>query len=176
MRNRFIGLMLLLILMLAWNPDAKAIVVDTVGEPVVIQKPVLAGMQKAVVSYVIDGDTFIIESGEHVRLIGVDTPEKAGPYTAAEYFGEEATAYTRNALEGKTIYLAKDISEKDRYNRLLRYIYLEDGSFFNLKLVEEGIARAVVYPPDEKYSEQLREAEQTAQQAGIGLWFGGWQD
>ncbi len=129
-----------------------------------------AGAQEAVVSRVIDGDTFVIESGEKVRLIGVDTPEKAGPYTKEEPMGKEATAFSKALLEGQTVYLAKDTSETDRYGRLLRYAYLSDGTFVNLRLVEEGLAKAVEFPPDTAYAEVFETAEAEAAQQNKGLW------
>lgn len=126
--------------------------------------------QEAVVSKIIDGDTFIIESGEKVRLIGIDTPEKAGPYTKEEPFGKEATDFSKALLEGQTVYLVKDTSDTDRYGRLLRYAYLKDGTFVNLRLVEEGLATAVEFPPDTAHAEALETAESEASRQNKGIW------
>ena len=126
--------------------------------------------EKALVEKVIDGDTFILESGEKVRLIGIDTPEKAGPYTTEEAYGKEATAFAEALLEGKTVYLEKDTSETDRYGRLLRYAYLEDGTFVNLELLEEGLAEALEYPPDTRFADMFRAAEDKALDQKKGLW------
>lgn len=126
--------------------------------------------QEAVVRKVIDGDTFVIESGEKVRLIGIDTPEKAGPYTQEEPFGKEASVFSKTLLEGQTVYLAKDTSDTDRYGRLLRYAYLKDGTFVNLCLVEEGLATAVEFPPDTAYAEIFASAEADASKKKKGLW------
>ena len=93
--------------------------------------------------YVIDGDTFVISSGERVRIIGIDTPEVTGPYTKAEFYGKQASTYTKFVLVGTIVYLHKDVSEADRYNRLLRYVYLEAGIFFNLLLIQAGYVEAV---------------------------------
>ncbi|TFG89981.1 MAG: hypothetical protein E4H16_02655 [Candidatus Atribacteria bacterium] len=152
----------------SWNQSTNSVVADSSGMPVI--NPALDGMQKTIVKRVIDGDTIIIDSGEHVRLIGVDTPEKEGPYTNSEYYGEEATAYTKRILSGKTIYLAKDISETDKYGRLLRSVYLEDGTFFNLQLIKEGYANIATFPPDVKYVDLFRKAETIARESGKGLW------
>ena len=73
-------------------------------------------------------------------------------------------------MEGETIYLEKDVSETDDYGRLLRYIYLEDGTFYNEKIVKEGYAFAGTYPPDVKYNEILQDAERFARKNNLGLW------
>lgn len=115
---------------------------------------------------VIDGDTIEIEGGFRVRYIGIDTPEI---YPQTEYYGAEAWARNRELVEGKTVRLEKDISDTDRYGRLLRYVYA-DGVFVNGELVRLGYARAISYPPDVKYQELLSQLEEEAKAAGRGLW------
>lgn len=159
-----IALIILLILLLYFQNSYVP------EKPTVTAVPDLEKMHKTAVKSVIDGDTIVIDSDEHVRLIGVDTPEKAGPYTTLEYYGEEATLYTESMLDKKTVYLAKDVSETDRYGRLLRYVYLEDGTFFNLQLIEEGYANIATYPPDVKYADLFLEAGKIARETGKGLW------
>jgi len=127
-------------------------------------------MEKTTVERVVDGDTIVISGGERVRLIGINTPESVKEAGKVEYFGKEASSYTKNKIEDKTIYLEKDVSNRDDYDRLLRYIYLEDGTFFNELIVKEGYAFAVTYPPDVKYNEILREAENYARENNLGLW------
>jgi micrococcal nuclease len=127
-------------------------------------------MEKTVVERAVDGDTIVISGGERVRMIGINTPESVKEAGDPEYFGKEASRYTSNNLEGKTIYLEKDVSETDDYGRLLRYIYLEDGTFYNEKIVKEGYAFAGTYPPDVKYNEILQEAERFARENNLGLW------
>lgn len=118
------------------------------------------------VTRVIDGDTIELEGGQRVRYIGIDTPELSGK---VECFGREAYDKNRELVEGKEIRLEKDVSETDRYGRLLRYVYVGD-SFINDVLVRTGYANASSYPPDIKYQEQFREAEREAREANKGLW------
>jgi micrococcal nuclease len=123
-----------------------------------------------VVERVVDGDTFVLADGERVRLIGVDTPETVKPGTAPQVYGKEASRYTKRMLEGKRVRLEFDVSERDRYGRLLAYVYLEDGTFFNEHLLAEGYARVMTVPPNVKYAERFLAAERAAREAGRGLW------
>lgn len=122
---------------------------------------------------VIDGDTIDVDLGEgnvkRVRYIGVDTPESVDPRQPVQCFSKEATAKNKELVENGIVGLEKDVSETDRYDRLLRYVYMGD-LFINHVLVAEGYASAVSYPPDIKYQDKLREAEQTARTANKGLW------
>lgn len=130
-----------------------------------------AGREAHTVTRVIDGDTFEIQNGQKVRLIGVDTPESVHPDAEKNTeFGKAASAYTKNMLEGKKVYLEKDVSETDRYGRLLRYVYLEDGTFYNELLVKEGYANPATYPPDVKYADVFLAAERYARENNKGLW------
>lgn len=122
------------------------------------------------VTKVIDGDTIEIEGGQRVRYIGIDTPETVHPSKPVQCFGKEASNTNKDLVEGKYVRLEKDISETDKYNRLLRYIYLDDDTFVNLYLVEEGYATVFSYPPDIKYQTKFLEAEQKARSENIGLW------
>ena len=122
------------------------------------------------VTRVIDGDTIEVEiAGKlyKVRYIGIDTPEMS----PVECFGREATARNRELVEGQKIRLEKDVSETDKYGRLLRYVYLEDGTFVNETLAADGYAHTATFPPDIKYQEKLREAEREARKNNRGLWF-----
>ncbi len=121
------------------------------------------------VTRVVDGDTFDVEGGKTVRLIGVDTPETVHPSKPVQCFGKEASAKTKELLTGKQVRLEKDVSETDRYGRLLRYVYVGDV-FLNDYLVRNGYANASSYPPDVKYQDQFRQAEQEARNAKRGLW------
>jgi micrococcal nuclease len=80
---------------------------------------------------VVDGDTIILSNGEKVRLIGVDTPETVRPNTPVEYYGKEASAFTKKMVEGKPVRLEYDWQQRDKYGRLLAYVYLMDGTFIN---------------------------------------------
>lgn len=93
--------------------------------------------QSLIVERVIDGDTIVLSDGNTVRYIGIDTPEI---HPKAECFGTEAKTHNTELVLGKSVSLTKDVSETDTYNRLLRYVYLEDGTFVNEALVRNGYA------------------------------------
>jgi len=118
------------------------------------------------VTQVIDGDTIAIEGGYKVRYIGIDTPEI---HPELEACGMEALEANRELVEGKEVRLERDVSETDKYGRLLRYIYV-DGIFVNAELVRQGLAEARAYPPDTKYQDYLEELEAEAREAGRGMW------
>jgi len=118
------------------------------------------------VTQVVDGDTITIEGGYRVRYIGIDTPEI---YPQPEAFGREAWQANRRLVEGKEVRLERDVSETDKYGRLLRYVYV-DGVFVNAELAKEGLAQAKAYPPDTKYQDYLEKMETEARQAGRGMW------
>ena len=127
--------------------------------------PVATESQVKVVR-VIDGDTIEIAGGAHVRYIGMDTPET---YPKVEFYGPEAKAKNIELVEGKLVTLEKDVSETDKYGRLLRYVYV-DGVFVNGELVRLGYAEAVAYPPDTRYQWQLEQLEKEAKAAKLGIW------
>ena len=101
-----------------------------------------------------------------MRYIGIDTPEI---YPEVEAFGREARQANRRLVEGKEVHLERDVSETDKYGRLLRYVYV-DGVFVNAELVKQGLARAKTYPPDTKYQDYLEKIETEAREAGRGMW------
>ncbi len=115
---------------------------------------------------VIDGDTITIEGGYRVRYIGIDTPET---YPDLEAFGIEAWQANRKLVEGKEVRLEKDVSETDKYGRLLRYVWVND-ILVEAELVRQGLARAKAYPPDTKYQDYLEQLEAEAREAGRGMW------
>ena len=120
----------------------------------------------AKVTQVTDGDTIVIADGSRVRYIGIDTPEV---YPKPEAFGIEAWQANCELVEGKTVRLERDISDTDRYGRLLRYVYV-DNIFVNAELVRRGLAYAKAYPPDTKHHDYLEELETEAREAGRGIW------
>lgn len=131
------------------------------------------------VARVIDGDTIELAGGERVRYIGVDTPESVDPRKPVQCFGVEAARRNRDLVEGKDVRLERDISDRDRYGRLLRYVFLPavDSSkagggdaLVNEVLVREGYASVYTFPPDVKYSERFLVAEREAREAKRGLW------
>lgn len=109
-------------------------------------------VEKETVTRVIDGDTFVLENGERVRLIGIDTPERG------EMCFEEAKNRLQELVFGKDVLMYKDISHRGKYGRLVRFVYV-DGVFVNLVLVEEGFAKAFEFAPDNSLAFLFREAE-----------------
>lgn len=118
---------------------------------------------------VVDGDTIILNGNERVRLIGVDTPETVHPQKPVEYYGKEASAFTKRMCEGKKVRLEYDWQKKDRYNRTLAYVYLEDGTFLNAEIIKQGYGHAYTRSPF-KYLEEFRRYERGAREGGVGLW------
>lgn len=121
---------------------------------------------------VIDGDTIVVDyygKLEKVRLIGVDTPETVHPNKPVEYFGKEASNFTRSLVAGKQVTLKFDWQRRDKYNRLLAYVYLDDGTLLNKKIIDEGYGHAYTRFPF-KYIDDFRAAEREARKTGKGLW------
>lgn len=122
---------------------------------------------EAVVTRIIDGDTIEVTiNGQsyRVRYIGMDTPEQGMAYY------RESTEANRQFVEGQTVILVKDISETDRYGRLLRYVYLANGVFVNAELVRQGFAQVATYPPDVAHQDEFLALQQVARESGVGLW------
>ena len=128
----------------------------------------------ATVTRVVDGDTLVVDINgqeERVRLIGVDTPETVHPRKPVEYFGKEASAFTKRMAEGKTVRLetSQGIADRDRYKRLLRYVFLPDGKLLNAEIIAEGYGHAYTQFPFDKM-EEFRQLERDARENGRGLW------
>ncbi len=121
------------------------------------------------VTRIVDGDTIEIEGGEKVRYIGIDTPETVDPRKPVQCFGIEASKKNKELVEGKTVRLEKDITDRDKYSRLLRYVWV-GGLFINLELVKQGFAISYSYPPDIKYQNEFLVAEKEAREKRLGLW------
>lgn len=141
--------------------------------------PTPAGLEEALVINVVDGDTIdvLIDGREfRVRYIGIDTPETVDPRRPLECFGREASERNRGLVEGRTVGLERDVSEIDRFGRLLRYVWTDPsiGSgqalMVNARLVEEGYAAATTFPPDVRYAELFSTLEAQARSQGRGLW------
>ncbi|MBC2575191.1 thermonuclease family protein [Peptostreptococcus canis] len=140
---------------------------------------------EAKVTKVVDGDTIYVnlDNKEYkIRMIGVDTPETVHPSNPVQFYGKEASDFTKNSLNSKTVYLQKDVSETDKYGRLLRYVWLARPNtnepteaeiidkMFNAKLIKDGYGQAYTYQPDSKYSEFFNKLQREARNNGIGLW------
>jgi micrococcal nuclease len=131
--------------------------------------------RQAVVERVVDGDTIIaqLDGGptERVRLIGMDTPESVKPGTPVQCFALKASAYTKHLLTGRRVRLVTDVEPRDRYGRLLAYVYREpDGLFVNEQLVRAGYARPYTFPPNVRYEGAIAALATRARQGGRGLW------
>lgn len=125
------------------------------------------------VKRVIDGDTIELATGQKVRYIGVDTPETVDPRRPVGCFGKEASNVNKSLVNGKPVRLEKDISETDKYSRLLRYVYVQTDQgelFVNDYLARQGYAMVKTYPPDVKYEAQFLQAQQEARENNRGLW------
>ena len=136
------------------------------------------------VTRVVDGDTIVVElldgSSEKVRLIGINTPETVKPNSAVEHYGKEASNYTKSMLSGKTIYLEKDVGDRDKYGRLLRYVWIEipqkineqeiRQKMFNAILVIDGYAQLMTMPPDVKYANYFKKFQRDSRERNKGLW------
>ena len=121
------------------------------------------------VTRVIDGDTVVLNTGEKVRLIGVDTPETVHPNKSVQYFGKEAAVFTKKMCEGKKVRLEYDWQKQDKYRRTLAYVYLEDGIFVNAEIIKQGFGFAYTKFPF-KYLYEFRQYEREAREKEIGLW------
>ena len=122
---------------------------------------------RAEVTYVFDGDTIEVEldgRAYRLRYIGVDTPERDEPYYQAAF------DFNRDLVAGQTVTLVRDVSETDQYGRLLRYVYLSDGTFVNAAIIRQGMGRLVTFPPDVAQTEFLKGLQAEAREAGAGMW------
>jgi len=141
--------------------------------PTIVQK---IDSQTYKVARVVDGDTIEVEGNKMVRYIGIDTPELHHPQKSVQCFGYEAMVKNKELVEGKLVRLEKDVSEVDKYKRLLRYVFLidetasETATFINEVLVRESYAHAATFPPDVKYQKLFLEAEKDARLNNRGLW------
>lgn len=131
----------------------------------------------------VDGDTLLLENGERVRLIGIDTPEmhdsnklykdsrKSGQdVEAIKELGRKAYQFTKNLVEGKRVKLEFDVERFDKYKRLLAYVYLKDGTFINAEIVKQGYASLLTIPPNVKYADSFLKLYHEARVDSRGLW------
>jgi micrococcal nuclease len=134
------------------------------------RQPVLLGK----VARIVDGDTVQVALGgrrERVRYIGVDTPESVKPGSPVQCFAKRASAFNARLVSGERVRLVADAERRDRYGRLLAYVYRErDGLFVNAELVRRGYARTLTIPPNVAHAAELRKLALAARHAGRGLW------
>jgi len=132
--------------------------------------PAEAAQTRTVVR-VVDGDTIMLDGGERVRLIGVDTPETVHPQKPVERFGKQASEFTRRLLEGRRVRLEFDQQRRDHYSRTLAYVHLPDGRLANEEIIRQGYGHAFTkYPFAQEMMDRFRAAEREAREAGRGLW------
>lgn len=150
------------------SPDAAAAVTSPPGP--------VGPVERARVVRVVDGDTIVVSidgRDDRVRYIGVDAPESVRPGTPVEPFAREASRANSELVAGRLVLLERDVSERDEFGRLLRYVWLEtpDGNLLvNFELVVRGFATAVTFPPDVRHVDLLRAAETDARSRARGLW------
>lgn len=131
----------------------------------------------------VDGDTLLLETGERVRLIGIDTPEmhesdklnrdskrSSQDVETIKALGRRSYQFTRDLVEGKRVSLEFDVERYDRYKRLLAYVYLKDGTFVNAEIIKQGYASLMTYPPNVKYVDTFKELYKEARENNRGLW------
>jgi micrococcal nuclease len=145
-----------------------------VGTPAQFEESAPQAGELRKVVRVVDGDTIVVSPNERVRLIGVNTPETKHPKKPIECFGKEASQFTRDAVDGKTIRLVMDPvntkrRHKDHFGRTLAYAYLEDGTMLNRELIRRGYAPAEIRFPF-RYLAEFRELEHQALTQTVGLW------
>ncbi|PIP19919.1 MAG: thermonuclease [Candidatus Omnitrophica bacterium CG08_land_8_20_14_0_20_41_16] len=138
---------------------------------------------KILVKRAVDGDTLLLENGERVRLIGIDTPEmhesnklnrdaqRSGQdVETIKQLGRRSYEFTKKIVEGKRVRLEFDVERFDRYKRILAYVYLLDGTFLNAEIVQQGYASLMTYPPNVKYADLFLKLYREARENKRGLW------
>jgi micrococcal nuclease len=171
---------ILLSLGLAATVPAAAVLVAVANAgrarvPAPARDPPMVLEPNATVEHVVDGDTVVARvqgHDEHVRLIGIDTPETLDPDRPVMCFGPEASAETHRLLpDGTAVRLVRDAEARDAYGRLLAYIYrATDGTFVNLALAQGGFADVLAIAPNTAHGDELRAAVADAKRARRGLW------
>ena len=137
-------------------------------------EPSRTNLGRAQVLRVVDGDTIRVRLDgrtERVRYIGIDTPESVKPGTAVQCFAKRASAANAALVAGRNVRLVADVEQRDRYGRLLAYVYREpDGAFVNARLVRDGYARTLTIAPNVAHARELADLARAARRAHRGLW------
>jgi len=126
--------------------------------------------EPARVKWIVDGDTLILNSGKTVRYIGINAPEVGFSGKESEFFGQEAREFHANLLDKRKIFLEYGSEKRDRYGRLLAYVYTHDGRFANRILLKHGMAHCLYRPPNIKYFALFLVAQRDAMQQKLGMW------
>ncbi|MBF0485962.1 MAG: thermonuclease family protein [Candidatus Omnitrophica bacterium] len=149
----------------------------------VVKAPQSADFENARVVHVYDGDTVKLDNGEHVRLLGIDAPEmhenpklmrdsaRSGMDTKTILtMGREAYRYVKPLVDQKQVRLEFDVVRRDKYGRLLAYLYLTDGTFVNAEIIKNGYAYPMTIPPNVRHADEFKEYFKEARAANLGLW------
>lgn len=126
--------------------------------------------EQGIVKRVVDGDTFVLEDGRKVRMIGINTPESVDPRRPVEFYGKEASRYATKILEGQNVLLEWGRNPKDRYGRWLAWVWLLDGTFINGYMVEQGYAQVYTFKDNPDHANYLLDLQKKAREEGRGLW------
>ena len=122
------------------------------------------------VKYVYDGDTITLKNGEHVRLLGINTPEIESHFRQGEEGGLTAKKWLKDKLKQGVVFLEYGKPNKDKYGRSLAHLFLQNGEHLNTEIVRAGLATLSIIPPNLRYVDELKKAELAAQQQGLGIW------
>jgi endonuclease YncB( thermonuclease family) len=122
------------------------------------------------VGRILDGDTFVSRSGEHVRLLGINAPEVAHENSPAQVMGDTATRALARLISGQTVHLEFDVQHKDDYGRTLAQVYLHDGTWVNGEMVRSGMAHVYTFTPNLRWAGELIRLESPAREARLGIW------
>ena len=171
------------------SPQKAADIMPTLPAPKIAM--LTSSTQIVFVPRVVDGDTIVVEpvdaitgepgKQETVRYIGMDTPETVSPTKPVECYGHEASAHNKALVDGKYVAIVRDAGDRDKYGRLLRYVYLLGdtsslgttttfGAFINLELVKDGFARALTITPNTEFATEFKAAAATAKSSNLGFW------
>jgi micrococcal nuclease len=145
-----------------------------VGCAGIMDGPGSSAPMSASVVRVVDGDTLIVRlaSGERarIRVIGIDTPEDVAPGRPVQCWSRRAAAFTKAALEGRSVTLVPGREREDRYGRTLAYVQRSDGLDLEVELLRRGLARTLTIAPNDDRATQYRALERAARRSGVGLW------
>jgi micrococcal nuclease len=174
MSTRRLGLVLLGLILAAGAGAGGALGPERPGEPGGSRSSEPARASVGRVVKVVDGDTIHVELGstrEKVRYIGIDTPETKHPTKGVQCFGQRASDFNARLVAGEPVRLVRDVEERDRYGRLLAYVYrVRDGLFVNAELARLGYAQPLSIPPDVRHADRFTELAREAREQGRGLW------
>ncbi len=148
------------------------IIILFISSPYLTKNPTASSKTLYLCTYVIDGDTIVVLMNgkkEKVRLIGVDAPEKKNPYTKEEHFGKESAAFVKEITEYKKVRLKYGRQMRDKYGRILAYVYFEDGTFLNAEIIRQGYGKAYRRFAF-KYMDNFKKHELEAKKNKRGLW------